>query len=99
SPIVDLYLLEQPLAPQETQALAVQELAGKQAWLAARDAVPKLSKAAAEVLAGADIILYGPGTQHSSLFPSYRIAAAALAAAPAPVKAPVMTREGANDRP
>ncbi|MEO8301605.1 MAG: 2-phospho-L-lactate transferase CofD family protein, partial [Rhizomicrobium sp.] len=96
SPITGLYLLEQPLTPDEMQALAMQDLAGKQAWLAARDAVPKLSKAAAEALAGADIILYGPGTQHSSLFPSYRIAEAALAAAPAPLKALVMNLESDN---
>jgi hypothetical protein len=97
SPISDLYLLEQSLAPEEVQALAAQDLAGKQSWLAARDAVPKLSQAAAQALADADIILYGPGTQHSSLFPSYRIAGTALAAAPAPVKALVMNLESDND--
>ena len=97
SPITDLYLLEQPLTAQEIQALAAQDLAGKQSWLAARDTVPKLSQAAAQALSGADIILYGPGTQHSSLFPSYRIAGAALAAAPAPVKALVMNLDGDND--
>jgi hypothetical protein len=48
-------------------------------------------------LAEADIILYGPGTQHSSLLPSYRIAAAALAGAPAPVKALVMNLDTDND--
>ena len=97
SPIGDLYLLEQPLTPEEIQSVEALDLAGKQAWLAARDAVPKLSQAAAEALAGADIILYGPGTQHSSLFPSYRIAGAALMAAPAPVKALVMNLESDND--
>ena len=97
SPIAGLYLLEQPLTEQEAQDLAAQDLAGKQAWLATRDAPPKLSQAAAQALAGAAIILYGPGTQHSSLFPSYRIAAAALAAAPATVKAMVMNLESDND--
>ena len=97
SPIADLYLLEQSPTPQEMQALTAMEAGEKENWLAARDAVPKLSKAAAQALAGADIILYGPGTQHSSLFPSYRIAQAALAAAPAPVKAQVMNLESDND--
>lgn len=32
---------------------------------------PRLSPEAAEAIAGADVIVYGPGTQHSSLFPSY----------------------------
>jgi len=63
SPITDLYLLEQPLAAAALEALAALDTIGKQAWLSARDAVPKLSSAAAEALAGADIILYGPGTQ------------------------------------
>jgi hypothetical protein len=71
--------------------------AAKEAFLAARDSVPALSKAAAEALAGADIILYGPGTQHSSLYPSYRIARAALAASPATVKALVMNLASDHD--
>ena len=97
SPITALYLLDRPLTADETRDLAALDHAGKQAWLTARDAVPKLSKPAAEALAGADIILYGPGTQHSSLFPSYRVAQAALAAAPAPVKVLVTNLESDHD--
>ncbi len=97
SAITGIYLLEQPLSTEEKLELAPLDAAGKQAWLAAHDSVPKLSKSAAEAVAGADIILYGPGTQHSSLFPSYRIAAAALAASPAPVKAMVMNLDSDND--
>jgi 2-phospho-L-lactate transferase/gluconeogenesis factor (CofD/UPF0052 family) len=33
--------------------------------------VPSLNPLATEALAAADVIIYGPGTQHSSLFPSY----------------------------
>src|SRR5262249_763947 len=33
--------------------------------------VPKLNPLAAKALEQADVIVYGPGTQHSSLFPSY----------------------------
>ena len=79
------------------EKLEALDLAGKQAWLAARDAVPKISEAASQALAKADIILYGPGTQHSSLFPSYRIAHAALAMAPAPVKALVVNLQSDHD--
>src|SRR5205823_7058557 len=32
---------------------------------------PGLNPLAAQALAEADVIVYGPGTQHSSLFPSY----------------------------
>ncbi|HEX4178655.1 MAG TPA: 2-phospho-L-lactate transferase CofD family protein [Rhizomicrobium sp.] len=97
SPITHIYLLEKPLSAEEKQALEALDTAGKHAWLSARDAAPKLSGPAAEAIAGADIILYGPGTQHSSLFPSYRIAARALAAAPATVKALVMNLDSDND--
>jgi 2-phospho-L-lactate transferase/gluconeogenesis factor (CofD/UPF0052 family) len=33
--------------------------------------VPRVNPRAAAALAAADLIIYGPGTQHSSLFPSY----------------------------
>ena len=97
SPITGLYLLERPLSADDVAQLAGSEHEAKEKFLAARDRVPLLAKAAAEALAGADIILYGPGTQHSSLFPSYRIARAALSASPAPVKALVMNLEGDHD--
>ena len=97
SPITGLYLLEQPLAPAQLQSLDALDTAGKQDWLTARDAVPAISAAAAAAMAGADIIIYGPGTQHSSLFPSYRIARAALAAAPAPVKVLLTNLESDHD--
>jgi 2-phospho-L-lactate transferase/gluconeogenesis factor (CofD/UPF0052 family) len=96
-PIADLYLLEDALNASQIQALSALDFSGKRAFLLARDHVPKLSRPAADALQSADIILYGPGTQHSSLFPSYRIAAAALAASPAVIKALVMNLDGDND--
>jgi 2-phospho-L-lactate transferase/gluconeogenesis factor (CofD/UPF0052 family) len=96
-PITNLYLLEQRLADTDVQTLAALDPVGKQTFLEARDASPPLSPAAAQAIAGADIILYGPGTQHSSLLPSYRIARQALAAAPALVKAMVMNLDHDND--
>jgi len=33
--------------------------------------LPRINPAAADALVQADVIIYGPGTQHSSLFPSY----------------------------
>ncbi len=35
------------------------------------DVTPRLNPAAQRALQSADVIIYGPGTQHSSLFPSY----------------------------
>ena len=97
SPITNLYLLERPPTGEEAEALAALDLDGKRQWLSARESVPLLSPAAAAALAGADIILYGPGTQHSSLLPSYRIAGPTLAASPAPIKALVLNLDSDND--
>lgn len=97
SPITDIFLLENPVTAAETRELSLLDWTQKKAWLSARDKLPQLSKQAAEAIAEADIILYGPGTQHSSLFPSYRIAAAALAAAPAKIKALVLNLDSDND--
>jgi 2-phospho-L-lactate transferase/gluconeogenesis factor (CofD/UPF0052 family) len=95
--ITDLYLLEQAPTPDEMAALSTMNIEGRRDWLVMRNATPDLSVFAAAALAEADIILYGPGTQHSSLLPSYRIAAAALAVARAPIKALAMNLDSDND--
>ncbi|MCX7279995.1 MAG: 2-phospho-L-lactate transferase CofD family protein, partial [Alphaproteobacteria bacterium] len=97
APITGLYLLSQPLTPDDVQALAGMDTAAKHAFLSARDSVPALSPFASAAIASAEIIMYGPGTQHSSLLPSYRIASDALAAAPAAVKALVMNLDSDQD--
>jgi 2-phospho-L-lactate transferase/gluconeogenesis factor (CofD/UPF0052 family) len=95
--ISDLYLLGQPLTHTEHEALATMDTVGKRAFLAARNDTPRLSAEAAKALAEADVIVYGPGTQHSSLLPSYSIATDALAASPASVKALVINLDADND--
>jgi hypothetical protein len=97
APIANLYLLEHPLTDDEKRDLSRLDHAEKQAFLAERDNVPNLSVPAMLMLRDADVILYGPGTQHSSLLPSYRIAAKALADAPASIKALVLNLDGDND--
>jgi 2-phospho-L-lactate transferase/gluconeogenesis factor (CofD/UPF0052 family) len=96
-PISDLYLLKQPLTEQDRRELAARDTEGKRAFLAARNDTPRLSPEASQALGQADVILYGPGTQHSSLLPSYRIAARALAASPARVKALVVNLDNDHD--
>lgn len=97
SRIAELYLLQQALNQTEQQALDGLDFPGKQHFLAARDAIPAISARASAALAQADIIVYGPGTQHSSLLPSYRIAATALAAAPAAIKALIVNLGSDHD--
>jgi 2-phospho-L-lactate transferase/gluconeogenesis factor (CofD/UPF0052 family) len=68
--ISDLYLVGEEVYRTRVEGAA--EPAG--GWLpliqeAAR--IPRINPAVAEAIAEADVIVYGPGTQHSSLFPSY----------------------------
>jgi 2-phospho-L-lactate transferase/gluconeogenesis factor (CofD/UPF0052 family) len=97
APITDLCLLRAPLTAQDQQDLSTLDVSGKRAFLARRDALPALSPEAGAAIAQADLILYGPGTQHSSLLPSYRIATTALADAPAPNKVLVLNLDSDHD--
>jgi len=67
----EIFLLREPLSASEQATLEAKDFEGKRAFLAERSVVPRLNPAAQRALAEADIIIYGPGTQHSSLFPSY----------------------------
>src|SRR5579883_2095975 len=69
-PLRDIYLVRAPL-PAEA-ALRLSRLdPGKHELLSELHVFPAINPACREVLRDADIIIYGPGTQHSSLFPSY----------------------------
>src|SRR5262249_3756769 len=68
--ITNLYLIEEAVYREQVEGAS--EPAG--GWLPlVRQAsrVPRINPCAGAVLADADVIVYGPGTQHSSLFPSY----------------------------
>jgi 2-phospho-L-lactate transferase/gluconeogenesis factor (CofD/UPF0052 family) len=85
-PILDTYFID--LADKDQLAgirsLSLQE---KQSWLAAHAVPTELSDEARHALATANVIVYGSGTQHSSLLPSYRIASEAILTSPATVRA------------
>lgn len=67
--IKDIYLLDRPLTPDE---IAVARASGgTEQALQSRRATVSLNPRLAPKLAAADLIIYAPGTQHSSLFPSY----------------------------
>jgi 2-phospho-L-lactate transferase/gluconeogenesis factor (CofD/UPF0052 family) len=85
-PIQRLYLLPHRLEGGTAHALASLPRTEKQAWLAAREEKARPSDAALEALARADLIVFGPGTQHSSLLPSYRILAERIGRSPAAAK-------------
>ena len=69
--IEDIFLLAAPPTAEETHRWARcsrEELAG---ILMSRAALVRLNERVAEAVGKADLIVYAPGTQHSSLFPSY----------------------------
>ena len=91
--ITHLYLLAQPLEPAQRQTLALLTWREKHAWLSQHEALLGHSAAAVNALAAADVIIFGPGTQHSSLLPSYRILADALSQSRAPLKLLIINLE------
>jgi 2-phospho-L-lactate transferase/gluconeogenesis factor (CofD/UPF0052 family) len=67
----DIYLLDRLLTAAERQQLERGGEAERQRVLSAHALVPAPNPRLLEKIAGADLIVYAPGTQHSSLFPSY----------------------------
>jgi 2-phospho-L-lactate transferase/gluconeogenesis factor (CofD/UPF0052 family) len=66
--IRDIFLLDRPLNDDERAAL---ERQGAEAVCRQREPRLRMNPRLAPKIANADLIIYGPGTQHSSLFPSY----------------------------
>ena len=62
-----IFLLDSEPSPD----LASQPRQAIDAWLGTHAATPRLNPRVAERLRGAALIVFAPGTQHSSLFPSY----------------------------
>lgn len=87
--ITDFYFLENPLAPDELARLRLlPDIATKRAALKLFDKPVTISPEAREAILHSDIIVYGPGTQFSSLLPSYKTTGIgdAIAASSAGVK-------------
>ncbi|MGE5360886.1 MAG: 2-phospho-L-lactate transferase CofD family protein [Bacteroidales bacterium] len=71
SQIRDIFLIDRPLGDEEATHLAGQPTDAVIGELQARASVVTVNPRVVERLAEADLIIYAPGTQHSSLFPSY----------------------------
>ncbi len=69
--IEDIYLIGSPLDESEKVSLEKMDKAAAMEWLQRRSVAPVANPAALEALEKADLIIYSPGTQHSSLYPSY----------------------------
>lgn len=66
-----IFLLRHYLTAEQCERMAGLSLAEKVSQLQVLAVSPAINPAVEEVLRNADIIVYGPGTQHSSLLPSY----------------------------
>ena len=66
----DIFLIDRPLSDSERQQMEGKADTASRT-LTARAVAPRLNPRLAEKLRAADLIIYAPGTQHSSLFPSY----------------------------
>ena len=71
SMISELLLLDSGAYLASIDGTAPVEPLELEAILARSRRIPEINGAAAVALKSADVIIYGPGTQHSSLFPSY----------------------------
>ncbi len=68
--IREIYLVDRPLDSRDP-AIAALDADGLRALLARYEARPAVNPRVVACISGADLIIYAPGTQHSSLFPSY----------------------------
>ena len=69
--VAEIFLLGAPLAPAEEAKLNSLEVEARRSYLAEHAVSVPMNPDLDAVLAAADLIIYAPGTQHSSLFPSY----------------------------
>ncbi len=71
--IADIFLIDAPIDEPERERLEALPAGALRPALEARVVRPALNPRVAEAIAGADLVVYAPGTQHSSLFPSYLV--------------------------
>lgn len=67
----EVYLLRQGLSEDDQRELAALPADARAAALAARERPLTINPELVAAVARADLLVYAPGTQHSSLFPSY----------------------------
>jgi 2-phospho-L-lactate transferase/gluconeogenesis factor (CofD/UPF0052 family) len=69
--VAEIFLLSAPLTPAEELTLKTLAVEARRSYLAQHAASVPINPDLDAVLSAADLIIYAPGTQHSSLFPSY----------------------------
>lgn len=97
APILDIFFVAEPIPEKDWKVVEGRSIEEKLSWLRARSMDTSISPEAAQAIKNADLIVYGPGTQHSSLLPSYRITKDALKSSRARVKAFIVNLGPDND--
>ncbi len=69
--LADVFVLDGYPTRTDDRRLSGLDERAKLEYLTGRSRVPRMNPEAREAIATADLIVYWPGTQHSSLFPSY----------------------------
>ena len=71
SKVENIFLLKEKLTKKKSELIASENKASKAKFLQNRAVYPLINPEAETIINSSDIIIYGPGTQFSSLFPSY----------------------------
>ena len=71
--IEDIFLLDQPISDDRLKKLQVMSFQERKKFLLNTSKIPDVTQESRDALENADLIVYGSGTQHSSLFPSYMV--------------------------
>jgi 2-phospho-L-lactate transferase/gluconeogenesis factor (CofD/UPF0052 family) len=69
--VKEIFLIDRPVAGEERRSLSALAPDALRRWLAERGVRPRVNRRLVGRLGDAQLIIYAPGTQHSSLFPSY----------------------------
>jgi 2-phospho-L-lactate transferase/gluconeogenesis factor (CofD/UPF0052 family) len=97
SPIEEIFFLDKPLSDEQEMELALLSIEERGRYLGGLSRDVALSPEAEQALLKADLVIYGPGTQFSSLLPSYRIARDAIRRSSASAKIFVANLESDHD--
>ncbi|MEI7998468.1 MAG: 2-phospho-L-lactate transferase CofD family protein [Candidatus Omnitrophota bacterium] len=93
----NIYLIPEPLTSKDIEDFDKLPLEDKKVFLSGKEKPVYLSQEVEKVLLEADIIIYGPGTQFSSLFPSYKTQGIGKAIAASRAKAKVFVMNLTQD--
>jgi 2-phospho-L-lactate transferase/gluconeogenesis factor (CofD/UPF0052 family) len=70
-PVERIFLLDEYLKADELEQLEASDFTQRLEYLKSKARLPEPNPEVLTAIAESDVIIYGPGTQHSSLFPSY----------------------------